>query len=75
MDLPMQRVTTQVSNPKSSIAWTTTLKKNPETRGAAPSLLRIHVIFLQSALTQDKLFNTAVQSLSAAKITYLRYLK
>ena len=71
----MREVTTQVSNPKSSTTCATALKKNPDTRGATPSLMRIHVILLQTALVRDKLFTTAGQLLSASKITRLRYMK
>ena len=73
--LPMQGVTTQVSDPKSSTACTTSLKKKPDIRGAAPSLLRMRVILLQTALDRDKFFTTAGQLLSAAKIICPRYLK
>ena len=37
----MQDVTTHVSAPKISTGWTMALKKNMDTRGLAPSLLRI----------------------------------
>ena len=59
---PMRGVTTQVSATKNSTTYTTALKKNLETRGAAPSLLRIRVILLQTALARDKLFTTSGQS-------------
>ena len=75
MSLPMQGVTTQVSDPNSSTAYTTSLKKKPDTRGAAPSLLRMRAVLLQAALSQDKLLTTTGQSSSAAKITRPRYLK
>ena len=39
----MQGVITQVSAPKISTDWTTDLKKNPDIRGDAPSLLRIRI--------------------------------
>ena len=71
----MRGVTTQVSATKNSTTYTTALKKNMENRGAAPSLLRIRVILLQTALARDKLFTTSGQSLSAADITRPRYLK
>ena len=68
-------VTTQVSNTKISTACTKALKNNPDTHGSAPSLLRIHVILLQTVLDWDKLFTTAGQSLSATDITRPRYTK
>ena len=46
---PMWGVTAHVSAPKSNTNWTTALKKNPDTCGLAPSLLKILVIFLQNA--------------------------
>ena len=64
--LPMQGVTTQVSNPKSSTAYTTALKKNPDTRSTAPSLLRIHDILLQTFLAHYNVFTTVGQLSSAA---------
>ena len=70
----MQGVTTQVSYPKSITACTTALKKNPDNRGAAPSLLRMHFIILQTALSRDKLLTTYGQSSSATKITFPMYL-
>ena len=75
MDFPIQGVTNQVSDPKSSTACTTALKKNPDTRSANPSLLRIHVILLQTYLAREKFFTTAGHSSSASKITRPRYLK
>ena len=48
----MRVVTTQVSNLKSSTACTMALKKKPDTRGAAPYLLRIRGILLQTALAR-----------------------
>ena len=71
----MWGLTTHVSNQKSSTAWTTALKKKPETRGAAPSLLRMRVILLQTDLARDKFLTTSGQSSSAANITCPRYLK
>ena len=58
----MQGVNTQVSDPMSITACTTALKKNPDTRRAAPSLLRMCAILLQTALTRDKFLITAGQS-------------
>ena len=74
-DLPMRGVTTQVSALKSSKAWTTALKKKPDTCGAAPSLLRMRGILLQNFLERAKLFITAGQSFSSAEITRPSYLK
>ena len=71
----MRGVTTQISDPKSSTTYTTALKNNPDTRVAAPSLLRMRVILLQNSLAQDKFLATAVQSSSTANITRPRYLK
>ena len=73
--LPMQGVTTQVSNPKSSTAYTTALKNNPDTCGAAPYLLRMRVILLQTDLAREKFLATTGHSLSASDITPPRYLK
>ena len=56
----MRGVATQVSDPKRSTACTAALKKNPNTRGTAPSLLRMHTIVLQNALDRDKFLTTAV---------------
>ena len=50
----MQGVTTQVSAPNSIAAWSTVLKKNPDTRGSAPSLLRILVILFHTSLSLKK---------------------
>ena len=71
----MWGVNTQVYNPKISTACTMSLEKKQDTRGAAPTLLRIRVILLQTPLSRDKFFTAAVQLLSAAKITHTRYLK
>ena len=46
---------------------------NPDTRGAAPFLMRMRNILLQTVLARDKLFTTDGQSLSAAKIIRTRY--
>ena len=51
----MRGVTTQLSDTKSITACTTALKKEPDTRGTAPSLLRMRAILLQSALARYKL--------------------
>ena len=71
----MWEVTTQVSDPKIRTAFTTDSKKNPYTRSAAPSLLRIHVTLPQNAISQYKFFTTAGQSSSASGITHTSYLK
>ena len=68
----MRGVTTQVSKPKSNTAFTTALKKNPDNRGYAPSLLRVIVILFHTALAQYKFLTTSGQSSSAAKITCTR---
>ena len=51
------------------------LKNNPDIRGAAPSLLRMHAILLQTALARDKFLTTTGQLLSATEIICPRYLK
>ena len=71
----MQGVTTHVSDPNNSTACTTALKNNPDTHGAAPSLLRMCNILLQIFLSQDKFFATSGQLLSAADINLPGYLK
>ena len=45
----VQGVTTHISTSKSNTDWTTDLKKNLDTRGLAPSLIRILFIILQTA--------------------------
>ena len=69
----MQGVTTHISAPESSTDWNTSLKKNMDTHGAAPSLMRIRVSLLHTACTLAKFMTTAGQSLSAAVITYPKY--
>ena len=71
----MRGVTTQVSYPNSSTAWTMALKRKSDTCGDAPSLLKMRVILLQNSLARDKFFPIAVQLSSASKITHPRYLK
>ena len=71
----MRGMTTQVSYPKISTACTTDLKNNPDTRGAAPYLLRMRAILLQTSLARYKFLATAGQSSSAADITRPSYLK
>ena len=72
---PMRGVTTQVSAPKSSTAWTTATKNNPDTCAAAPSLLRMRNILFQNFLARENFFTTAGQLSSTAKITRPSYLK
>ena len=54
----MQGVTTQASDPKISTACTTSLKNNPDTHSASPSMLNMHNILLQTFLAWDKLITT-----------------
>ena len=51
------------------------LKKKPDTRGAATSLLKISDILLQTLLVLDELFTIVGQSSYATNITRNRYLK
>ena len=44
---PIWGLNIHVSAPKSNTDWTTDLKKNPDTHGLAPSLLKVLVIVLQ----------------------------
>ena len=69
----MQGVTTQVSAPKISTDWTTDLRKNPDTRDAAPSLMRILVNLRHITRSLAMFLDTAGQSLSAAEITRPKY--
>ena len=71
----MWGVITQVSAPKSSTAWTTDLKKNPNIRGAAPSLMRTCVSLRHTARALASFTTTAGQSSSASEITRPNYLK
>ena len=71
----MRGVTTQVSSTKSIIAWTTALKKKPDTCSDDTSLLIMRDILLQTFLSWAKFFTTAGQLLSAANITRSSYLK
>ena len=68
-------MTTQVSDPNISTACTTALKKKPDTRGTAPSLLRIRVILFHTRLAHYKFLTTSGQSSSATNIIRPRYLK
>ena len=65
----MLGVTTQASDPKIRTACTAALKNNPDTHSAAPSLLNMHNILLQTFLAWDKLITTATHLTYAAKIT------
>ena len=71
----MRGVTTHVSASKISTNWNTDLKKNPYTRGVAPSLLWILVSLFHTAHSLSRFLNTAVQPLSDAEITCPNYLK
>ena len=71
----MQGVTTHVSSLKINTNWTTYLKKNPDTRSLAPSLLSILDIFCQTNRAFVKFHITARQSSSASDSTLPRYLK
>ena len=73
--LPMWGVTTQVSDLKSSTYCTIALKKKSDTHGAAPYLLRMHAILLQTTLTRDNFLTTTGHLSSTAEITCHRYLK
>ena len=73
--LPMRGVTVQVSEPNINTACTMALKKNPDTRSSAPSLLMILVILSHTALARDKFLTTNGQPLSADDITRPRYYK
>ena len=71
----MQGVTTQVSAPKSITYWTKDLKKNSDTCGATPSLLRIRIILCHTTRAIARFLTTTVQSSSATEITRPKYLK
>ena len=71
----MQGVTKQVSTLKISTACITVLKINPDTRGVAPSLLRMRGILLHTVFDRERLIITTVQCSSVAEITRPRYLK
>ena len=72
---PMWGVTTHVSAPNNKTDWTTTLKKNPDTCGLAPSLLRIFDIICQTVRSFARFCTTVFQSSSASDSTLPRYLK
>ena len=71
----MQGVTTNVSATKTRTYWTTYLKKNPDTRSAAPSLLRILVNLCFNACAFARFLTTDDQLLPTADITRPKYLK
>ena len=71
----MWGVTTQVSAPKSSTDWTIDLDKNPDTRGAAPSLMNIFFSLLHTSRALSRFLTTSGQSSSAAEITRPNYFK
>ena len=71
----MQGVTTQVSAPKSSINWTTALKKNTDTRSTVPPMLRIIVNLRHTARAFVRFLNTAEKASPIADITCPKYLK
>ena len=66
---PMRGVTTHVSTPKISTDWNTALNKNTDTRGAAPSLMRILVNLHHTARAFSRFLTTSGQSLSADEST------
>ena len=70
----MRGVTTKVSAPNRGTACIMAFKKNLDTRGVAPSLLRMRNILLQTFFARAKFFTTYVQSSSVANITRPRYL-
>ena len=70
----MKGVRTDVSDPKINTAWTTALKKKPDTLGYAPSQSRILVIYVQLFGYFIKFLTTAGQLSSPAIITHTRYL-
>ena len=72
---PMRGATTHVSSLKNNTDCTTTLKKNLDTCGCAPSLLRIIIILLHTNRALVILRITAGQSLSATYTTLPRYFK
>ena len=57
----MRGVIIQVYDPKISTAWITALKNNPDTRGAAPSLMRMRDILLHAFFAQAKFLITSGQ--------------
>ena len=71
----MRGVTTHVYALKSSADWTMTLKKKPDTRVLALSLLGILNILFQTAQAFVRFRITSGQSSSDADSTLPRYLK
>ena len=71
----MRGVTTQVLEPKRNTACTMDLKKNPDTCGSEPSMMRILVILFHNFHACDKFLTTNGQLLSVAEITRPKYQK
>ena len=71
----MWGVTTHVSALKISTDWTTASKKNMDTRGGAPSLMRILVNLCHTSRVFARFLTTSSQPSSAADITHPNYLK
>ena len=71
----MWGVSTHVSNPNSSTAFTTALKNKPDTLGLAPSLPRIHSSRPHLFFAFQMFPTTDGQSSSTAVNTRYRYLK
>ena len=72
MNQPMWGVPTQVSEPKSSTEWITSLKKHLDTCGVAPSLMIILVKHSHTTHTFVRFLTTTGQLLSATDITTSR---
>ena len=72
---PIQRLTTHVYAPKRNTDWKTALKKNLNSRGLKPSLLRILAIILQTACAFVRFWITTGQTSYAADSTLPKYLK
>ena len=71
----MRGVTIHVSALKISTDWTTASKKNMDTRGGAPSLMRILVNLCHTSRVFARFLTTSSQPSSAADITHPNYLK
>ena len=74
-DLSSARLTTHVSAPNINTDWMTDLKKNPDTRSLARSLLMILDVLLQTARALVRFWITSGQSSSADNITLPSYFK
>ena len=70
----MRGVRTHISYPKINTAWTTALKKNPDTLGSYPSRPRILVNRAQLFRAFSKFPTTSGQSLSPSSMTRPSYL-